>query len=200
MRGHAALVSVVEVCAITVLANAASTALTSTTHDHTRRCHCLKESLASTVNECQVIGNSGCEGAVMAQTCTRSCTRMMPTSSEDGAHASKVYQHQQHAAPPARTRRSEMHEGTHSSRTAHAIEPGPKCKLAQTLTEFAFWVPSTDSGRARRSAFLRSRSSNLIKRYTPLHTGAGSLYFSGSCSSSVNKSKASTSQSRQHRL
>jgi len=39
---------------------------------------------------------------------------MMPTSSEDGTHASKVYQHQLHAAPPARTRRSEMHEGTHS--------------------------------------------------------------------------------------
>ena len=56
--------------------------------NHARRCHCLKESLASTVNECRVIGNGGSEGAVMAQTCTRSRTRMMPTSSEDGAHPS----------------------------------------------------------------------------------------------------------------
>ena len=71
MCGHAALVSVVEVCAITVLANAASTALTSTRHDHTRRCHCPKESLASTVNECRVSGNDGCEGAVsMAEVST----------------------------------------------------------------------------------------------------------------------------------
>ena len=93
-----------------------------TRHDHTRRCHCLKESLASTVNECRVIGNSGCEGAVMAQTCTRLCTRMMPTSSEDCAHASKVYQHQQHAAPPARTERSKMNQGPARARASHGTK------------------------------------------------------------------------------
>ena len=167
MCGHAALVSVVEACAITVLANAASTALTSTTHDHTRRCHCLKESLASTVNECQVIGNSGCEGAVMAQTCTRSRTRMMPTSSEDGAHASKVYQHQQHAASPARTRRSEMHEGTHSSRTAHAIEPGPKMQTRPDLDRVCILGPEH---RQRPSAAQRVPSIAIVKldqKYTP---------------------------------
>ena len=59
--------------------------------------------------------------------------RMVPTSSEDGTHASKVYQHQQHAAPPARTWRSEMLQGTHSSRTAHAIEPGPKMQHSGDL-------------------------------------------------------------------
>ena len=133
MCGPTALVSVAKACAITTKAYTASTALTSTRHDHTRRCHCHKECLASTVNECRVIGNSGCEGAVMAQTCTRSRTRMMPTSSEDGAHASKVYQHQQHAAPPARNERSQMNRGTHSSRTAHAIEPGPKMQHSGDL-------------------------------------------------------------------
>ena len=69
----------------------------------------------------------------MVQTCTGSRTRMVLTSSEDGTHASKVYQHQQHAAPPARTWRSEMLQGTHSSRTAHAIEPGPKMQHSGDL-------------------------------------------------------------------
>ena len=55
MCGPTALVSVAKACAIITQASTASTALTSTRHDHTRRCHCLKESLASTVNECQVI-------------------------------------------------------------------------------------------------------------------------------------------------
>ena len=35
--------------------------------------------------------------------------------------------------------------------------PDQKCNIADTLAYVAFWVPSTDSGRARRSAFLRSR-------------------------------------------
>ena len=160
MCGPTALVSVAKACAIITQASTASTALTSTRHDQTRRCHCLKESLASTVDECQVSGNGGCEGAVMAQTCTRSRTRMMPTSSEDGAHASKVYQHQQHAAPPARTERSKMTRGTHSSRTAHAIEPGPKIQTRPDLDRVCILGPEH---RQRPSAAQRVPSIAIVK-------------------------------------
>jgi len=46
----------------------------------------------------------------MAQTCTGSRTRMMPTSSEDGTST------QQHAAPPTRTELSKMNEGHNPAR------------------------------------------------------------------------------------
>ena len=101
------------------------------------------------------------------QTCTRLRTRMMPTSSEDGAHASKVYQHQQHAAPPARTRRSEMHEGTHSSRTAHAIEPGPKMQTRPDLDRVCILGPEH---RQRPSAAQRVPSIAIVKLDQKVHT------------------------------
>ena len=103
----------------------------------------------------------------MAQTCTRSLARMMQTSSRDGIHASKVYQHQQHAAPPARTRRSEMHEGTHSSRTAHAIEPGPKMQTRPDLDRVCILGPEH---RQRPSAAQRVPSIAIVKLDQKVHT------------------------------
>ena len=103
----------------------------------------------------------------MAQTCTRSRTRMMPTSSEDGAHASKVYQHQQHAAPPARNERSQMNRGTHSSRTAHAIEPGPKMQHSGDLGLCCILGPDH---RQRPYAARRVPSSAIVKLDYFVHT------------------------------
>ena len=103
----------------------------------------------------------------MAQTCTRSLARMMQTSSRDGIHASKVYQHQQHAAPPARTRRSEMHEGTHSSRTAHAIEPGPKMQTRPDLDRVCILGPEQRQWPSAAQRVPSIAIVNLIKRYTP---------------------------------
>jgi len=100
----------------------------------------------------------------MAQTCTGSRTRMIPTSSEDGTHASKVSQHQQHAAPPARTRRSEMHEGRHSSRTAHAIEPGPKMQYLDLCC-----ILGPEHGQ-RPSAAQRVPSTAIVKLDEKVHT------------------------------
>ena len=108
----------------------------------------------------------------MAQTCTRSLARMMQTSSRDGIHASKVYQHQQHAAPPARTRRSEMHEGTHSSRTAHAIEPGPKMQTRPDLDRVCILGPEH---RQRPSAAQRVPSIAIVKLDQKVHRSVALL-------------------------
>ena len=113
----------------------------------------------------------------MAQTCTGSRTRMMPTSSEDGAHASKVYQHQQHAASPARTRRSEMHEGTHSSRTAHAIEPGPKMQHSGHLGLCCILGP--EHGQRPSAAQRVPSIANAQDRLFHAHPLKGSIRYYG---------------------
>jgi len=78
--------------------------------------------------------------------------------------------------------------------------PDQSCKLAQTLTEFACWVPSTDSGRARRAP-QRVPSIAIVKLDQKVHTFThwrwlpvflGQLLLERQQVKGVNKSKSST--------
>ena len=61
---------------------------------------------------------------------------MMPTYHDDGSHASKVYQQQHQAAPPARSARRESHEGMPCSRTAHGMTTGVEMGNSRQLGLF----------------------------------------------------------------
>ena len=61
---------------------------------------------------------------------------MMPTYHDDGSHASKVYQQQHQAAPPACSTRRETHEGMPCSRTAHGMTTGVEMGNSRQLGLF----------------------------------------------------------------
>ena len=58
---------------------------------------------------------------------------MLRTNGDDGSHASKVYQQQHQAAPPARSARRESHGGMPCSRTAHDMTTGVEMGSSRQL-------------------------------------------------------------------
>ena len=68
--------------------------------------------------------SGGWQGEAVAQTFMRCTTMMMTTYGDDGCHASKVYQHQHQAAPPACSVRREMTEGPAGARAVHCVTKG----------------------------------------------------------------------------
>ena len=81
---------------------------------------------------------------------------MMPTYHDDGSHASKVYQQQHQAAPPARSARRESHEGMPCSRTARGMTTGVEILgIAGISADSRMAVAGNHGHRARRGASLR---------------------------------------------